>query len=87
MSDTFPEGFRTHLVCSGIAGFVCSATSAPVDVIKVRLMNDSQKQYKNAVHALGLLLKNEGPTALYKGFFGCWIRLWPQTVISLLVRL
>jgi len=48
-------------------------------------MNDSQKQYKNAVHALGLLLKNEGPTALYKGFFGCWIRLWPQTVISLLV--
>lgn len=27
--DKFPEGFRTHLICSGIAGFVCSATSAP----------------------------------------------------------
>jgi hypothetical protein len=48
-------------------------------------MNDSQKLYKNAFHAAGMLLKNEGPLAFYKGFFGCWIRLWPQTVISLLL--
>lgn len=25
----FQEGLRTHLVCSGIAGFVCSVASAP----------------------------------------------------------
>lgn len=55
-----------------------------VDTIKVRMMNDSQRQYKNAIHATALLLRYEGPFALYKGFFGCWIRLWPQTVISLI---
>lgn len=48
-------------------------------------MNDSKKQYKSAFHCVGQLLKNEGPTVFYRGFFGCWIRLWPQTVISLLV--
>jgi len=82
---TFPDTFKTHFVCSAIAGFVCSVTSAPVDTIKVRLMNDSKKQYSNALHALGLLLRNEGPMALYKGFFGCWIRLFPQSLISLIV--
>ena len=56
-----------------------------VDVIKVRLMNDSAKQYKSAIHAVGLLLKNEGPFALYKGLGACITRLWPQTVISLLI--
>lgn len=55
-----------------------------VDTIKVRMMNDSKRQYKNAIHATALLLRHEGPFALYKGFFGCWIRLWPQTVISLI---
>ena len=25
----FPESFRTHVACSGIAGVVCSLTSAP----------------------------------------------------------
>lgn len=26
---TFPDTFKTHFVCSAIAGFVCSVTSAP----------------------------------------------------------
>ena len=65
-AETFPEGLKTHLLCSGIAGFVCSAVSAPVDVIKVRIMNDTQKQYKSALHAAALLLRYEGPTAFYK---------------------
>ncbi|KAM0750705.1 mitochondrial carrier [Meredithblackwellia eburnea MCA 4105] len=80
----FSEGLPTHLAASGIAGFVCSAASSPVDVIKVRLMNDSTRQYSNALHCAALILKNEGPAAFYKGFTMCFLRLWPHSVISLL---
>ncbi|SGY70214.1 BQ5605_C004g03121 [Microbotryum silenes-dioicae] len=33
--DTFREGFRTHFIASGVAGFTCSIVSSPVDVVKV----------------------------------------------------
>lgn len=84
-SHQFPEGMMTHLACSGFAGFVCSVTSAPVDTIKVRVMNDKAGVYKGPLDCALKLLRNEGPLAFYKGFFGCWIRLWPHTVISLVI--
>lgn len=31
---TFREGLPTHLAASGFAGFCCSATSNPIDVVK-----------------------------------------------------
>ena len=34
---TFQEGLPTHLAASGFAGFCCSATSNPIDVVKVSL--------------------------------------------------
>ncbi|GAA5854756.1 hypothetical protein JCM8547_004060 [Rhodosporidiobolus lusitaniae] len=82
---TFREGFQTHLVASAIAGFVCSAASNPVDVIKVRMMTDKTGQYSNAIHCAALLLKNEGPLAFMKGFSMCFARLWPHSLVSLVV--
>ncbi|KAH8917448.1 mitochondrial carrier [Atractiella rhizophila] len=79
----FKEDFKTHLLCSAIAGFVCSLASAPVDTIKVRLMADKERQFQSSFHAASVLVTREGPLALYKGFFGCWIRLFPHTVLSL----
>jgi len=81
----FREGFVTHLAASGIAGFACSAASNPVDVIKVRVMADNVGKYKNALHCAAMVLKNDGPRAFYKGFTMCFLRLWPHSVISLLV--
>lgn len=78
-----PEGrVGTHLACAAFAGFACSVASAPIDTIKVRMMNDKADAYKGALDCVWKLLRYEGPLALYKGFFGCWIRLWPHTVIS-----
>ncbi|GAA5844394.1 hypothetical protein JCM11251_007596 [Rhodosporidiobolus azoricus] len=82
---TFNEGFRTHLVASAIAGFCCSAASNPVDVIKVRMMTDKTGHYRNALHCAALLLKNEGPLAYFKGFTMCFARLWPHSLVSLVV--
>ncbi|GJN88142.1 hypothetical protein Rhopal_001098-T1 [Rhodotorula paludigena] len=82
---TFNEGIRTHVAASGIAGFCCSAASNPIDVIKVRMMTDKTGQYRNALHCAALLLKNEGPLAYYKGFSMCFWRLWPHSLLSLVV--
>ncbi|WOO84217.1 Mitochondrial substrate carrier family protein ucpB [Vanrija pseudolonga] len=82
---TFPEGLFTHLVCSGFAGFACSVTSAPIDTVKVRMMNDATKQYSSSLECAAKMLRYEGPMAFYKGFIGCWTRLWPHTVISLVI--
>lgn len=84
-ADLFPEGLTTHLACSGFAGFVCSVTSAPIDTVKVRVMNAPKGQNATAFSVIGDIVRNEGPLAFYKGFFGCWIRLWPHTVISLIL--
>ncbi|SPO19892.1 related to mitochondrial uncoupling protein 3 [Ustilago trichophora] len=79
------EGFALHFSASMVAGFVCSVTSAPFDTVKVRLMQDKSRQYKNAFDCLGKLIANEGPLALYKGFGMCWARLGSHTVISLIL--
>ncbi|KAM0792673.1 hypothetical protein ACM66B_002453 [Microbotryomycetes sp. NB124-2] len=82
--NVFREGFATHFAASGVAGFVCSATSSPVDVVKVRMMSSEGGKYRNALHCTAVILKNEGPLAFYKGFTMCFLRLWPHSVLSLL---
>ena len=63
-------------------------------------MSDKTSKYNNAIHCAATVLKNEGsfnllfaflthihvgPLAFYKGFTMCFLRLWPHSVISLLV--
>lgn len=76
------EGIALHFSSSMVAGLFCSLASQPVDVIKVRVMQDRSS---NAVSLVTSLLKNEGPMALYKGFGMCWARLGTHTVISLVL--
>ncbi|PWZ02781.1 mitochondrial carrier [Testicularia cyperi] len=66
-NNVLSEGFALHLSASMVAGFVCSVTSAPFDTVKVRLMQDKAREFKNAFDCLGKLVANEGPLALYKG--------------------
>ncbi|BFZ64372.1 hypothetical protein YB2330_005515 [Saitoella coloradoensis] len=117
------EGFGLHFASSAVAGGVCSFVSAPVDVIKVRIMNAppttpgvvsvsvSQPSPLGALaanvqtpgnilkqaHATGAgappgvigttmkIYQEEGLRAFFRGGFMCWMRLWPHTVISLMV--
>lgn len=76
------EGIGLHFSSSMVAGLFCSLASQPVDVIKVRVMQDRSS---NAISLVTSLLKNEGPMALYKGFGMCWARLGTHTVISLVL--
>ena len=53
----------------------CSIASSPVDVVKVRLMTDKNRQLRGVFHTAKTILVNEGPMAFYKGFSMCWARV------------
>ncbi|KAI0743363.1 hypothetical protein C8Q80DRAFT_1106739 [Daedaleopsis nitida] len=69
------EGVPLHFVASTFAGLFCSITSNPVDVIKVRLMNDKAHRYKGAFDCVRQVMVNEGPFGFFKGFGMCWARV------------
>ena len=56
---TFSEGLPTHLAASGFAGLCCSATSNPIDVVKVRplekerTVGSTQTDRRNGIHRYG----------------------------------
>lgn len=76
---TSPDGTLTGK-STFLAGLAAGATEAvavvgPMEVVKIRLqaqlhsMSDPLEvpKYRNAAHALYLILKEEGPTTLYRG--------------------
>lgn len=76
------EGLPLHFTASMFAGFICSVTSNPVDVVKVRVMNDKERQFKGISDCVRTILRKEGPLAFYKGFGMCWARLGTHTILS-----
>ncbi|KAJ8748369.1 hypothetical protein K2173_003006 [Erythroxylum novogranatense] len=83
------EGFNLHLISSTVAGTVSTLITAPIDMIKTRLMlqQDSKttKRYKNGFHCAYKVVFTEGPRSLYKGGFAIFARLGPQTMITFVV--
>ncbi|KAG8779760.1 hypothetical protein FRC12_023858 [Ceratobasidium sp. 428] len=79
------EGVQLHVTASLFAGLVCSITSNPVDVIKVRLMNDRVRAYNGVVDGIIKTIRNESPLAFYKGFGMCWMRLGSHTTLTLIL--
>jgi len=75
------EGLALHFTASMFAGFICSVTSNPVDVVKVRVMNDKERKFNSVLDCVRTMLRQEGPMAFYKGFSMCWARLGTHTVL------
>jgi len=64
--------FLANFVCGGSAACVAEFVSLPLDTTKVRMQlqgRDLQhvKKYKNMFHGIGVIAKEEGPQALWKG--------------------
>ncbi|KAM7521531.1 hypothetical protein LguiA_011433 [Lonicera macranthoides] len=83
------EGFYLHLISSTIAGATSTLITAPMDLIKTRLMlqreSTSLGTYKNGFHCAFQVLFTEGPRGLYKGGFTIFARLGPQTTITFIL--
>ncbi|KAL8530791.1 hypothetical protein ACS0TY_007724 [Phlomoides rotata] len=86
---TLQEGFYLHLIASTIAGTVSTIITAPIDMVKTRLMLQRESKrvgsYKNGLHCAYQVLLTEGPRGLYKGGFAIFARLGPQTMITFII--
>lgn len=83
------EGFYLHLISSTVAGSVSTLITAPMDMVKTRLMLQRESMrdgaYKNGFHCAYKVLITEGPRGLYKGGFAIFARLGPQTTITFIL--
>ncbi|XP_026844449.1 mitochondrial uncoupling protein 4C [Drosophila persimilis] len=83
----WPDDLFIQFLSSISAGFAASALSTPTDVVKSRIMNQPTDEtgkglhYKNAFDCYLKLITQEGPTAMYKGFIPCWMRIGPWSVV------
>ncbi|GAA0163040.1 secondary carrier transporter [Lithospermum erythrorhizon] len=83
------EGFYLHLISSTIAGMVGTIVTAPMDMVKTRLMlqreSNEMRLYRSGFHCAYKVLITEGPQGLYKGGLTIFARLGPQTTITLVL--
>ncbi|CAM0949697.1 unnamed protein product [Alopecurus aequalis] len=80
------EGFQLHLMSSCVAGTAGTLMTAPIDMIKTRLMLQKESKggrvYRNGFHCAYQVVRTEGVRSLYKGGFATFARLGPQTAIT-----
>ena len=70
------DNVYAHLGASSVASVVSAIVSTPVDVLKVRLMNQAGQShaYDGVLDATATIVREEGPMALYKGFMPLFYR-------------
>ncbi|KAJ2555849.1 hypothetical protein EV175_002169 [Coemansia sp. RSA 1933] len=79
----FSDGLPLHFSSSFLAGFVATTITSPFDVVKTRIMNAGPASpYKNLLQAMAVIVKEEGPLALYKGWTPSFVRMAPQTILT-----
>jgi hypothetical protein len=79
-----------------VAGSIAGWATTPLEIVKLRMqiqradvaqrggrLEDSEVGYRNALHGLSLLIKNEGFFALFKGAFLRICFSVPMTTISM----
>ncbi|EFC46727.1 predicted protein, partial [Naegleria gruberi] len=74
-------------IAGSIAGGVSAASVTPFDVIKTRLQVEAragQTQYRGIAHCAKTIMKEEGPTAFFKGTVPRVLRSSPQFGVTLL---
>ncbi|KAK2801124.1 hypothetical protein FQN50_007851 [Emmonsiellopsis sp. PD_5] len=84
------EQMRNDLIAGSIGGTAGTILNTPMDVVKSRIQNSpkvagSVPKYNWAWPALGTIMKEEGFSALYKGFTPKVLRLGPGGGILLVV--
>ena len=84
------DNFTTQLAASGVSGFACAFTSLPFDLVKSRLMNmrpDAQGNlpYRGVVDCFGQIIRKEGVSQLWRGYWTYYSRCAPNAMIVLLI--
>lgn len=75
------DGLGCHLLASLTSGLVYAFSTAPLDMAKTRLQNMKGGEYKNLLDVWVRTFREEGVTALWKGFGPYYFRIAPNTVL------
>lgn len=86
------DNIWVHLMSSGLAGICGAVAATPLDVVKTRMMSqqnlknnqNSHEIYRNSFDCISKTVRNEGMSALYKGFIPSYLRIGPWTMIFFL---
>ena len=73
------ESSFTHVASASVSGALASLAGCPFDVVKTRVMVQSQTPKAVLVH----IMRHEGPRALFKGYLPTLSRLGPWQVMWL----
>ncbi|XP_061595924.1 dicarboxylate carrier SLC25A8-like [Cololabis saira] len=79
--DLMTDNLPCHFTAAFGAGFCTTIVASPVDVVKTRFMNSSAGRYSSASNCALTMLRNEGPTAFYKGFMPSFLRLGSWNIV------
>ncbi|KAK2828468.1 hypothetical protein Q5P01_019502 [Channa striata] len=79
--DLMTDNLPCHFTAAFGAGFCTTVVASPVDVVKTRFMNSGAGQYSSAISCALTMLRNEGPTAFYKGFMPSFLRLGSWNIV------
>ncbi|KAG0005514.1 carnitine transporter [Entomortierella chlamydospora] len=74
----------TVMFAGGMAGIAMWTIAIPPDVLKSRLQSAPAGTYKGTADVLRVLLKNEGPQALFKGLGPAMLRAFPANAACFL---
>ena len=74
------EGSALHMFAGFFSGVAFATASAPVDIIKNRIMADQEGRYKHSLDCFIKLLKKDGPMTFYRGWTPSVTRLAPLFV-------
>ena len=84
-----PSSIGLHFTSSLISGFACTCASMPVDITKTRIQTmkiiNGVPEYSGVTDVLIKVIRNEGVTALWKGFTPYFLRVGPHTTLSFIV--
>lgn len=77
----YEDGFALHVVTSLITGVVATTVAAPFDLLKSRTMASTDPR-DGFARVLVRLLREEGPLALFNGWWPTYLRLGPHAILT-----
>lgn len=80
-SGYFKDNIITHFSSSIVAGVMATTATQPVDVVKTRIMNAQQGEYKSIWQCF-VYTARTGPLGFFKGYVPAFFRLGPQTILT-----
>ncbi|ACI64160.1 hypothetical protein THAPS_38111, partial [Thalassiosira pseudonana CCMP1335] len=74
-----------YLVMGATSKFIASTTTYPLQVIKARLQQRSQREYSGVIDCVGKIWRNEGVGGFFKGCVTNALRVAPSAAITFVV--